>query len=459
MNGYERIRAQAKALGTPIPALLALARQNDPFFAGAPAQSEKAEWFKALWDQFGYTTGVHLRRVHYQHFSQKDPRRHDGKPYENTESCWNYLCDAGKAARYLGLIAPDAFEDHRNPAPQITVEYSHAYEEPAWTADAPWWELPSIHADLAGDISLEIPGPQVTGYGYSQEDQPYHLELWVEKSTMDDVLLPICQRYGANLVTSLGFQSITSVKDLLLRISEADKPARIFYISDFDPAGDGMPVAVARQAEYWLDRYAPGADIKLTPLTMTLEQVQRYRLPRKPVKDTDRRKLGFEELYGEGQVELDALEALHPGELARIVRQAIQPYRDENLRQRLAEAEAEAAVSAAFAWEDALAPYRASLRDIDRRARMILERYQVHLEGLRQAMQVEMEPLQAELDDVRQAILDEQDSLEIELPERPEPENTIASETGWLYDSGRDYMEQLAVYKARKVASGESEAA
>jgi hypothetical protein len=87
------------------------------------------------------------------------------------------------------------------------------------------------------------------------------------------------------------------------------KPTRIFYSGDFDPAGDSMPVAVARQIEFWLQDYAPGADIKLTPLALTRDQVITYQLPRIPIKESDARKAGFEERYGAGAVELDALEA------------------------------------------------------------------------------------------------------------------------------------------------------
>lgn len=154
--------------------------------------------------------------------------------------------------------------------------------------------------------------------------------------------MPLCAAYGVNLVTGLGFMSITSVIDLLKRINEAQKPCRLFYISDFDPAGDDMPTAVARQIEYWLDTYVPSADIKLKPLVLTREQVERYQLPRTPVKDSDRRKANFEERYGEGAVELDALEALLPGELASIVTENILQFRDNRLEAKIAEAKVQA---------------------------------------------------------------------------------------------------------------------
>jgi hypothetical protein len=70
-------------------------------------------------------------------------------------------------------------------------------------------------------IELLPPGiEEVYGYDYHATDQPYHLELWIEKSTMDDVLVPICEELHVNLVTSVGFQSITGVVRLLQRASE-----------------------------------------------------------------------------------------------------------------------------------------------------------------------------------------------------------------------------------------------
>ena len=148
---------------------------------------------------------------------------------------------------------------------------------------------------------------------------------------MNDVLLPVCREFGINLVYSSGFQSISNVRELLQRVRASRKPARIFYISDFDPAGDLMPVAVARQIEYWLPELAPGADVKLTPLALTREQAEEYRLPRTPIKEEDLRQGKFEDVYGEGAVELDALEALYPGVLARPAPEAAAPYFDATL--------------------------------------------------------------------------------------------------------------------------------
>ena len=448
LRGYAAIKRLAREERRPIVDLLALARQNDPFFAGSPAQADKARWFADLWRRFGYSSGVHLRRVHYQLVSQEDPRKADGTPYENTEGCWAYLCEAGKAARYLRLVSPDAFEDHRNPDPHLHAGGAASAQFPEWWVNPPQWVLPSIPTDMTLDLSL--PRPDIDGYDYNSADQPYHVEIWVEKSTQDDALLPICRELRLNLVTSIGFQSITSTLSLLRRVRAADKPARILYISDFDPAGDGMPVAVARQIEYWLPEYAPGADVKLTPLALTRAQVTAYRLPRIPVKDSDRRKAGFEQRYGEGAVELDALEALHPGALANIVREMVEPYRDMTLSWRLEEAEREAREAMVEAWTEATAPCRADLEHLEAETRAILARHQGALRRLQAALEADLAPVRERLKSVWLAVQEARDEVEMALPERPEPETRLPDEGDWLFDSGRDYVEQLAIYGARK---------
>lgn len=448
-RGYDSIKQLAKEHGAKIPDLLVLAQQNDPFYAGAPASVEAANWFADLWSKSGFVTGVHLRRVHYWLVTGGTARKPNGTPYENTKSDWAYLCSAGRYARYLGLVDPLAFVDRRNPAPHIFISGDDYHStEPAWSIDDPDWSLPRLDFDSRVDLSL--PGPSISGYTYDQSDQPYHLEIWVEKSTMDDELLPIGRKWGANVVTSLGFQSITGVIALLRRIEASGKPARIFYISDFDPAGDGMPVAVARQVEYWLADYAPTADIALTPLVMTREQVIEYKLPRIPVEEKDRRKAHFEEQYGRGAVELDALEALYPGEFERIVAEALAPYRDDDLSDALAEAEQEAQESADDSWSEATGPFVSDLANLEKSVTKIVDRYRGPVDKLRDALAGELAPLQDQMEVLQHAIINARDALAVELPDRPEAELDDPDESGWLFHSDRDYFDQLAVYKARR---------
>ena len=67
---HQEIKRIAKELGCRINDLIVLAPQNDLFYIGTKGQIDLAYWFKDLWKQFGYTEGIHLRRIHYQIISQ-----------------------------------------------------------------------------------------------------------------------------------------------------------------------------------------------------------------------------------------------------------------------------------------------------------------------------------------------------------------------------------------------------
>src|SRR5712691_8219925 len=85
---YETIKALSKHTGQRVGDLIVLAPQNDPFYTGTPNDWALAEWFAGLWQAFGYATGVHLRRIHYQVVSQDPPvLLPNGKPFERKGRC------------------------------------------------------------------------------------------------------------------------------------------------------------------------------------------------------------------------------------------------------------------------------------------------------------------------------------------------------------------------------------
>jgi len=320
-QSYEGLKALAKQRGIPVTDLLVLARANDPFYCGTAAQRRAAEWFAELFAAGRFGNGVLLRRIHYFAVSV-EARTPSGMPYVNTVECADALGEASKAARYLGLVDVDAFDDRRNPP----AEVYEVLRMPASSEVSDFFL--EVHADL-GDMP-SLPRLDVTA---SAVVHPYALELWCEKSTMNDVLRPLCKRLEATLVTGLGELSITACKRLVERVRRDRRPARILYVSDFDPAGRSMPVAVARKVEF----YAQGLDldIALLPVVLTADQVERYQLPRVPIKETELRRERFERVYGTGATELDALEALHPGVLRQILLAAAAPYRDEEAHGRV----------------------------------------------------------------------------------------------------------------------------
>lgn len=184
---YETIKELAKQTGRRVTDLIALASLNDPFYTGTPKEVSLAEWFAEFYhSNFAPGTRVHVRRCHYAIMSLR-LMLPDGKPYENTEECWNTLLIATKAARYLRLVDVSLFEDRKNDDP-VNYSSNDVYE-------------PSVDVrSYLYTSQLEVPDfPTLPSYdldGY-QETQPYHIELWCEKTTMNDILIPLCQRYNA----------------------------------------------------------------------------------------------------------------------------------------------------------------------------------------------------------------------------------------------------------------------
>jgi len=79
---------------------------------------------------------------------------------------------------------------------------------------------------------------KASGYTYEEALQPYHVEVWAETTTMNDILVPLCSSLGANYVSGAGYQSITAMVSLLReRVAQLEKPCRVLYVSDYDDQG------------------------------------------------------------------------------------------------------------------------------------------------------------------------------------------------------------------------------
>ncbi len=184
---YETIKQLAKDNGLRVADLCALAPKNDPFYIGRPADEAAGRWFADLWREFGYESGVHLRRVHYQIISQTPPiQRPDSQPYQNTLKDWAYLNQAAKAARYLNLVNPGLFVDRRNPEAIICTNWvapDHEFyvdPEPSQTTDNDWkdeygftadkFELPEL-PELKR-LPYDLPRlPSLDAHGYTSVQQ------------------------------------------------------------------------------------------------------------------------------------------------------------------------------------------------------------------------------------------------------------------------------------------------
>lgn len=423
------IKALAARLGRPIKTLLALSSSNDPFYAGVqPSKLAAAEWFAKLYRERGFGRGVHLRKLHYRIVSDPVPLP-NGEPYLNSEECWDFLCEGSKHARYLGLVDVGAFVDHRAPEPHIYLPDMA--------------EEPSLWCSLVYPLAVEIAGVLPDRpYGFLSAPLPrtHHVEIWCEKSTVDDVLRPIGNRLGCNIVTGVGEMSISACRDLIARVrANGGRSARVGYLSDFDPAGASMPLAVARKIEFFLRQIAEEEgvelDVQLHPLALTYEQCVQFKLPRTPLKESERRAARFEERFGAGATELDALEALHPGALRKIVEGFAERYRNRDFERRWR------------ATERAIQERLDEITDAVRKEHAEeLATLQERLDALREEFMGEAEELSDDVERVYRAMRREIEKrlqdVEFDMPE-PEPVDELPDP---LFDSRRDYVTQIDRY-------------
>jgi len=502
----------ADVYGRSLGSVYVLSSGNDPFAVNQPARLKRAHWFADVWRRLGLPRQrIHLRAIHYRIISQDKPvAMPNGDNYENTLECWRYLLDGARDARYLQLVPYANIIDARTEAP---ICHFHAY-----SGDA------KICAEDGEDISLEpldddggslrivntslkiwkafeypdVPDFPDIDLPILELTQPpkllprLHVEIWVEKSTMAEVLDPIAERYSANLVTGVGELSLTRCYELIERANASGRPVRILYLSDFDPGGRSMPIAVARKIEFMLRQQNLVLDIQVRPILLTHEQCIRYRLPRTPIKETERRAAKFEKLFGEGATELDALEALHPGELAKIVTREIKRYHDRTLQERVddcvAELEGEIedfnnsvherhqddidAIEAERnedieALNKALHPLEGRFsevaRDFNRKVQSIEAEYKQHItafdekigpiETQRDRLVADFNAREAErearLNAIRQAVAEElrdrSDAPALDNVEWPEP--AFNEDPSPVYDSGRDFIQQVRRFK------------
>ena len=148
---------------------------------------------------------------------------------------------------------------------------------------------------------------------------------------------------------------------------------------------------------------------------LTKQQCVDYQLPRTPIKESDRRKSGFEERHGEGATELDALEALHPGEMGDILQQAIGPY-----------------------------------VDVDSYNALIEENRRIQL-AIKEALQERLEQVMSDFSfDCKSNFNSYFSGVHQEKYKKMPKAKLIRERDDWLFDSKLSYINQLSRYKSHK---------
>lgn len=417
--------AEANGQKLSMKDLTVLAVQNDPFRLDTPASHRDGEWLAITARDLGLgDRKIHLRGLHYMVLGRPKP---NGQPYTNTDADWIWLsASAGKAARFLGYIKFDQIVDQRNAEPKVRL----------FEPKEPWPYL-SVEIDVdipdAADLTPEV------GVRHFDGVQPYKLVMIGEKSSLEDVLGPIAERYQADLYLPTGEPSDTMLYGMARVGADDGRPMVVFYFSDCDPAGWQMPVSVARKLQAFkaldastgkLKWTADGAtfsylgdlDFQVHRVALTPDQVREHGLPSTPLKDTEKRGDKWTAAMGVKQTEIDALASLQPDLLRQIARDALDPFFDRTLGSRVREAEQE--------WLDEAQAVIDHSVDQDR------------LDRLRVEASAKLAELRTEIDAINDALRLEAGDFDLPTPVVPIAELDDSIHPLPLVDSGWSFAEQ-----------------
>ena len=207
---------------------------------------------------------------------------------QNTQSEYKRLGHIIAVARRAGLIDWAAIEDRTRNVQSV----------------ASWRDPPEIVKAIADQYREDLWG-----------DQPFRPEVWIEKEGLLGVIEGACREYRVPYFACRGNNSETEQywagKRFAATIA-ADCTPIVLHLGDHDASGIDM----TRDNRDRLEIFAR-EPIEVRRLALSLDQVQRYRLPPNPAKETDSRFAAYAEQFREASWELDALDPTVIVELIR----------------------------------------------------------------------------------------------------------------------------------------------
>jgi hypothetical protein len=419
-------------------ALTVLAKDNDPFRLDTPANHRDAQWAAEQIERaFGPYKSVHPRGLHYAIVAAARVIKPNDQTYVNSVADDAWLALAVKAARWLGYVPFERISDNRSSDPVI-YRSTIPFERPSASIET---------YAIAGRIeppTVYFTSPEASLKNFSRP-QPYAIAIFGEKSSLEDVLLPIARRFSADLYLGAGEASDTILYRMAKDGAADGRPLVVLTATDFDPSGRQMPVSIGRKLQAFKSLLFPSLEFEVVPTALNLEQVRDLDLPSTPLKDTERRADRWREAFGHEQTEIDALATLQPRVLQEIVERAIAPYFDDTVDWRIAQASS--------AWR------HQAQRAINKRSNpQELAELQEATEAIEAELKEKIEAITSDADDRIDVINERLQAMVsgVRLPEFVVPEVAVA-ERDWqaiLVSSEWSWADQTRALKARKSYGG-----
>jgi hypothetical protein len=404
--------------------LTVLSTQRDPYRLDTVAGHRDAAWGRDLFNRVIAARGkpeIHCRGLHYAAIDSKKP---NGKQYINTDAEWDWIQTFPlKRGRWLlqanGLpyIPFEGITDERNAEPLIR---KYANEGPSAV----------IHV---GEVEIELPGeltPTVGLDGFYGR-QPFRLAIFGEKTSLRDVLDPIAETYRSDLYLPTGESSDNYIFRMAKAAAEDGRRLIVFYFSDCDPDGFEMAADVGHKLRPLRTLRFGDLSFEMRPIALTPDQVREYGLPITPLKNPDCAEAKrWVQQTGVQQTEIDALATLKPDLLDKLARDAIRPFFDSGLVERVRKVRHEWEAEAQQVLEDALG--------------------EDELERIRTDAQDKLDKLEELREQVTEAMTVDADRVDLpDIPEVPRAQAKL-TDIPALVSSDMSFAEAVKRLKGRK---------
>lgn len=231
-----------------------------------------------------------LRQIFYMMVSQHG--------YDKTEKAYKRLCETMNKARRARYIEMEDIRD----------DGLTRVENAGWSSRTGFLENIKQHAF---HFRLD-----------RQARQPKRIYVWCEAGGMVPQLAQAMEEYQVPVLSSGGFDSVTTKHNFAEEISEHQE-ALIFHLGDHDPSGVHMFGSLDEDLQAFVDWY--GGDVEMRRIAVTPTQVERLSLPTAPAKPTDNRAFSGRTTQ---------CEAIPPRELRKIVLANVEPEIDMDIHEQ-----------------------------------------------------------------------------------------------------------------------------
>lgn len=215
----------------------------------------------------------------------------------NSQENYNRMGRILSDGRMAGLISWTAIEDRNRELKGVTT-----YEHPKQVMKA---AIASYRIDMWAN-------------------QPWRPEVWVEKAALEGVIAGMCNKLRVDFFAQRGYNSMSAQWEAGQRfakyVRDGQRPI-VFHLGDHDPSGLDMTEDNRKRLELFC-----GVPVTIVRLALNRDQINQYKPPPNPAKETDSRFAAYREEHGESSWELDALD---PALIQRLISNAVEKVRDE----------------------------------------------------------------------------------------------------------------------------------